>query len=117
MSELEAEHRAHYQATVVQEALRTAAADGDPYASILLVPDDPYPLYEQLRERGTLHRSAVGVWTTTSHRLANQILRDRRFGVRTPKARNPPSSCRSTTRCSDWTRPTTHGCASSPPPR
>ncbi|MGZ3119577.1 cytochrome P450 [Streptomyces sp. H62] len=90
MSELEAERRAQYQTTVVQGALRTAAAGGDPYASILLVPDDPYPFYEQLRERGTLHRSAVGVWTTTSHRVANQILRDRRFGVRTPEGEKPP---------------------------
>ncbi|MER5551936.1 cytochrome P450 [Streptomyces sp. NPDC002793] len=82
MTELEAERRARYQATVVQDFLRTAAAGGDPYAGILLVPDDPYPLYDEIRARGTLDRSAVGAWTTTSHRVANQILRDRRFGVR-----------------------------------
>lgn len=90
MSELEAERRARYQATVVQEYLRKTAEEGDPYAAVLLVPDNPYPLYEQLRERGALHRSAVGAWTTASHRVANQILRDRRFGVRTAEGAKPP---------------------------
>ncbi|WP_157984500.1 cytochrome P450 [Lentzea terrae] len=43
--------------------------------------DDPYPIYERLRAHGPLTRDG-GLWVTTSHRLTNKILRDRRFGVR-----------------------------------
>jgi P450-derived glycosyltransferase activator len=55
----------------------------DELALLMLHPgrDDPYPLYERLRERGPLVRSRVGPWVTTSHRLCNRILRDRQFGV------------------------------------
>jgi P450-derived glycosyltransferase activator len=55
----------------------------DELALLMLHPgrDNPYPLYERLRERGPLVRSRVGPWVTTSHRLSNQILRDRQFGV------------------------------------
>jgi hypothetical protein len=42
---------------------------------------DPYPLYEKLRARGTLTRTARGEWATTSHRVCGAVLRDRRFGV------------------------------------
>ncbi|WP_299538173.1 cytochrome P450 [uncultured Streptomyces sp.] len=82
MTDLGAERRAHAQATVVQEFLRSSAERGDPYAKILMMPDDPYPLYEEVRARGPLYRSDTGVWTTASHRVANQVLRDKRFGVR-----------------------------------
>jgi P450-derived glycosyltransferase activator len=55
----------------------------DELALLMLHPgrDDPYPLYERLRERGPLVRSRVGPWVTTSHRTCNAILRDRQFGV------------------------------------
>jgi P450-derived glycosyltransferase activator len=55
----------------------------DELALLMLHPgrDDPYPLYERLRERGPLVRSRVGPWVATSHRLCNRILRDRQFGV------------------------------------
>ncbi|WP_082373228.1 cytochrome P450 [Nocardia sp. NRRL S-836] len=43
--------------------------------------DDPHPVYERIRARGPLTRLG-GQWVTTSHALANTILRDRRFGVR-----------------------------------
>ncbi|MDX3656214.1 cytochrome P450 [Streptomyces sp. ID05-26A] len=43
--------------------------------------EDPNPIYEQLRAHGPLTRDN-GMWLTTSHPLANKILRDRRFGVR-----------------------------------
>jgi P450-derived glycosyltransferase activator len=43
--------------------------------------DDPHPIYDQIREQGPLTRDG-GLWATTSHSLVNQILRDRRFGVR-----------------------------------
>jgi len=42
---------------------------------------DPYPLYEQLRALGPLAMTRQGDWVTTSHRVCNAVLRDRRFGV------------------------------------
>ena len=55
----------------------------DELALLMLHPgrDNPYPLYERLRERGPLTRSRVGQWVTTSHRTCNAVLRDRQFGV------------------------------------
>jgi hypothetical protein len=43
---------------------------------------DPYPVYEQLRAGGPITRARNGEWVTTNHQLCNQVLRDRRFGVR-----------------------------------
>ncbi|XVV02212.1 cytochrome P450 [Actinosynnema sp. CA-248983] len=43
---------------------------------------DPYPLYERMRAKGPLYKERTGQWVTTSHALANSVLRDRRFGVR-----------------------------------
>jgi cytochrome P450 len=56
---------------------------GDPLAHLLTVrpPDDPYPDYERIRERGRLARSKLGFYATSSHELCETILRDRRFGV------------------------------------
>jgi len=58
-------------------------AKHDELALLMLHPgrDDPYPLYERLRERGPLVRSRVGPWVATSHRVCNAVLRDRQFGV------------------------------------
>lgn len=42
---------------------------------------DPYPLYDEVRARGPLTRSTAGVWTSASHEVCEQVLRDRRFGV------------------------------------
>jgi P450-derived glycosyltransferase activator len=55
----------------------------DELALLMLHPgrDNPYPLYERLRERGPLTRSRVGQWVTPSHHTCNTVLRDRRFGV------------------------------------
>jgi P450-derived glycosyltransferase activator len=55
----------------------------DELALLMLHPgrDNPYPLYERLRERGPLIRSRVGPWVTTSHRVCNRVLRDRQFGA------------------------------------
>ncbi|MGW0517085.1 cytochrome P450 [Crossiella sp. NPDC003009] len=44
--------------------------------------DDPYPLYERMREKGPLYRGLSGTWATTSFALCNQVLRDRRFGMK-----------------------------------
>jgi P450-derived glycosyltransferase activator len=55
----------------------------DPTARLRLRPgrDDPYAIYDQIRAQGTLIRTWLGNWATPSHRVCNQVLRDRRFGV------------------------------------
>ncbi|HEY5979148.1 MAG TPA: cytochrome P450 [Microlunatus sp.] len=42
---------------------------------------DPYPLYDEVRRRGSLIPSVVGAWTSASYQICEQVLRDRRFGV------------------------------------
>jgi P450-derived glycosyltransferase activator len=56
----------------------------DPMALLQLRPgrDEPYAIYDGLRRQGTLAPTRLGNWVTTSHRVANAVLRDRRFGVR-----------------------------------
>jgi P450-derived glycosyltransferase activator len=44
---------------------------------------DPYPIYERLRAGGTLTATRLGNWATTSHRVCDGVLRDRRFGATT----------------------------------
>jgi P450-derived glycosyltransferase activator len=43
---------------------------------------DPYPLYERIRASGTLVPTRLGNWMSTSHRVCDLVLRNRRFGVR-----------------------------------
>jgi cytochrome P450 len=42
---------------------------------------DPYPIYEEMRARGPMLPTRLGNYSTTSHRLCNEVLRSRRFGV------------------------------------
>jgi P450-derived glycosyltransferase activator len=42
---------------------------------------DPYSIYDDMRRHGTLTRTRLGNWVTTSHRVATAVLRDRRFGM------------------------------------
>ena len=58
---------------------------GDPY-SLLLRDEgaDPHSLYEQVRERGPLHRSRAGAWVTADYVLASQVLADPRLDTRRP---------------------------------
>lgn len=72
--------------------LGSAAQQGDPYALLLGVPEDPGPLYAQLREKGPLYRSAIGTWVTGRHAVAGKILRDRRFGVRLTSGEKAPEA-------------------------
>jgi P450-derived glycosyltransferase activator len=44
--------------------------------------DNPYAIYDGLRRQGTLVPTRIGNYVTTSHRVCNAVLRDRRFGVR-----------------------------------
>lgn len=65
--------------------LRGHALFGDPVATMLSKSPNasPYPIYERIRGGGDLTRSRLGVYATTSHAIANSILRDSRFGVQT----------------------------------
>ena len=52
--------------------------------SRLNVPDnhtDPYPIYEEMRAQGPMLLTRLGNYSTTSHRLCNEVLRNRKFGV------------------------------------
>ena len=66
------------------EILYAAYVDRDPMCLLALKPgrDDPYAIYERMRRQGTLLPTRLGNWVTTSHQLCQQVLRDRRFGVR-----------------------------------
>jgi cytochrome P450 len=41
---------------------------------------DPYQIYEEMRARGPMLPTPLGHYSTTSHRLCNEVLRNRRFG-------------------------------------
>lgn len=57
--------------------------DGDAMALLQLRPgrDDPYVIYDRMRREGTLSPTRLGNWVSTSYRVCNTVLRDRRFGV------------------------------------
>jgi cytochrome P450 len=56
----------------------------DPMSLIQLRPGrvNPYAIYDRLRAQGTLVPTRLGNWATTSHRVCDGVLRDRRLGVR-----------------------------------
>jgi len=63
--------------------LDRAARTGDPVGRLLRdadVRDQPYAVHEELRARGPLVGSGLGL-VTTSHRVASEVLRSDRFGV------------------------------------
>jgi cytochrome P450 len=43
-------------------------------------PDDPYPVYDALREAAPVYRSGLGLWFASSYADALTVLRDPRFG-------------------------------------
>src|SRR5215471_6889496 len=43
---------------------------------------NPYPVYDRIRESGTLVPTRLGNWVSPSHRVCDSVLRNRRFGVR-----------------------------------
>ncbi|WP_020672158.1 cytochrome P450 [Amycolatopsis nigrescens] len=64
---------------------------GDPFSRLALPEGrwNPYPIYHQLLDSGPLTRSRSGTWVISGHELAGQVLRDKRFGVRsTPYERD-----------------------------
>jgi hypothetical protein len=64
----------------------------DPMMLLHLRPgrDDPYAIYARMRRAGPMLPTRLGNWCTTSHRLCNLVLRDRRFGVTVADAAPPP---------------------------
>ena len=63
--------------------LRRSARRGDPIGRLLRDPavrDDPYAVHEELRARGPLVPGSLGL-VTTSHPVAQEILRSEHFGV------------------------------------
>jgi cytochrome P450 len=42
---------------------------------------DPYPIYEEMRAQGPILPTRLGNYSTTSHRLCNEVLRSRMFAV------------------------------------
>ena len=73
------------------------ARRGDPLARVIANHGrgcDPYPLMEELRDRGALVRTPF-VWATVDHGHCRDILRDRRFGVTPPSELELPWPLRS----------------------
>jgi cytochrome P450 len=71
--------------------LDRAAGRGDLVGQLLRDPEhrhDPYPLYEQLRARGPLAPSSLGL-VATSHPVAAEVLRSTAFGVGFDRSRAP----------------------------
>ena len=64
--------------------IRTQAWRGDPLAKVLSrrPATDPYPIYDQVRAAGPVHRGRLGLFVTATHEVGNAVLRDSRFGVR-----------------------------------
>jgi cytochrome P450 len=63
--------------------LDRSAKSGDPVGRLLRDPqvrDEPYAVHEELRARGPLVPSSLGL-VTTSHAVASEVLRSDRFGV------------------------------------
>jgi P450-derived glycosyltransferase activator len=62
---------------------------------------DPYPIYERIRAAGPLVPTRQGNWMTTSHRVCDSVLRNRRLGVQAEEGvemsflgMNPPDHTR-----------------------
>ena len=67
------------------------AVRGDPVARLMHRPWrlDPYPTYAAVRASRGVVRSRSGISAVATHRLCEQVLRDRRFGVRLSDGRLP----------------------------
>jgi cytochrome P450 len=55
----------------------------EPAALLHLEPgrQDPYPIYDRIRELGILSPTPLGGWVTVSHAACDEVLRSRSFGV------------------------------------
>ncbi|MEU7467764.1 P450-derived glycosyltransferase activator [Streptomyces sp. NPDC044984] len=67
---------------------------GDPWARRLRGEADHLSLGELVRDRGPLHRSALGAWVTADGRLAARLLDDPLLGPRHPASEGPQEHVR-----------------------
>jgi len=60
----------------------SAHVRGDLFSRLVLPngQHDPYQIYEEMRAQGPVLPTRLGNYTTTSHRLCNEVLRSRKFG-------------------------------------
>src|SRR3569833_751905 len=85
-------------ATKLYRERASTAYDGyvrrDELALLALRPGraDPDAIYERMRARGPMNPTQLGNWATTSYRICNSILRDRRFGVGYKAVRMPAAT-------------------------
>jgi cytochrome P450 len=77
------ELRAATLMTFGRTVLRIGTLTGNPVARLFALrpPPDPYPHFERIRAAGTVVRSPLGLYATTSHALCNKVLRDPAFHV------------------------------------
>jgi cytochrome P450 len=63
--------------------LYAARVRGDLFSQLIRRGDrtDPYEIYEKMRAVGPMVRTRLGNYSTTSHRICNEVLRNRSFGV------------------------------------
>ncbi len=62
-----------------------------PFARLRFAPgrEDPYPIYEQIREQGPFVETPLGNLATVDHAVCSELLRSRRWGVQ-PEGEDPP---------------------------
>jgi cytochrome P450 len=63
--------------------MATGAAQAEGLVRSIMVgpyPDDPYPVYDALRETAPVYRSGLGLWFAASYSDCLTVLRDPRFG-------------------------------------
>jgi hypothetical protein len=85
---------------------------GDLFSRLILPNDhsDPYQIYEEMRKRGPMLPTRLGNYSTTSHRMCNEVLRSRKFGVSPgTEAKTLRTRLDSTCRCSNSIHQITHG--------
>jgi cytochrome P450 len=80
---LQATVRWGLQHGLVRTLLARAVREGDPQARLIMDPAtrlDPYPVHEQVRERGALVRGRL-TFVTASHAVSREVLHSRDFAV------------------------------------
>jgi cytochrome P450 len=78
-------HAAKFLAGMYRERARiyySAHVRGDLFSRLVLPngQHDPYQIYEEMRAQGAVLPTRLGNYTTTSHRLCDEVLRSRKFG-------------------------------------
>ncbi|MFI6315583.1 cytochrome P450 [Nocardia fusca] len=71
---------------LIRVAKKAQLRRGDPFARLNGGPEgitNPYPLLEELRGEGEIHRAGP-LWITMDHAVVRDVLRDNRFGVGMP---------------------------------